>query len=127
MTALRTRLVRRRRDEGVASLELLGILPLVFVIAAIGLQVGAYLWAVTNTNEAVRQGARAQSLGKDGCAAAEATLASSLVQERPCSSSGGGSGPFSNDSVTLVVRVPTLGLVERFLPDVTVTRTAVLP
>jgi hypothetical protein len=114
----------RRDDRGVASLELLGMIPLVFVIAAIGLQVGVFLWAVTNTNEAVRQGARAQSLGQDGCAAARATLARSLRSE--CSGSGG-TGMGSPAEVSLVVEVPVLALVDEYLPDVVITRDAYLP
>lgn len=124
MTRLRRLLARR--DDGVASLELLGILPLVFVIAALGLQVGAFLWAVTNTNEAVRQGARAESItGGTGCSSARATLAPSL-RVQSCEAEGGPS-PLTPSYVVMEVEVPVLGLVDRFVPDVTVTRRAVLP
>ena len=115
---------RRRGDPGVASLELLAMMPLVFLFALLALQVGAFLWAITSTNEAVRQGARAQSLGDNGCQAAEDTLTDTLDIER-CSNSGG-SG-LGGVSVQLVVRVPILPLVEDYVPDVRVTRDAYLP
>lgn len=113
------------RDSGVASLELLGMIPLVFVIAALGLQVGAFLWAVTNTNEAVRQGARAQSLGESGCDAAAGTLARSL-DVVSCRATGG-PGMYTPSTVSLVVEVPVLGLVDEYVPRVVVERDAYLP
>ncbi len=126
MTGLRRALLRGRRDDGATSLELLGLMPLVFVIAALGLQVGAFLWAVTNTNEAVRQGARAESLtGGTGCSAARATLAESL-RVLDCQAEGGPS-PFTPSYVVIQVEVPVLGMVDPYVPDVTITRRAVLP
>jgi hypothetical protein len=79
------------------------MIPLVFLLAAIGLQGGVYMWAATNTNEAARQGARAQSLGQDGCAAVAATLGGSLDLES-CSATGG-PNPFSPTRLDVRVRV----------------------
>ncbi len=117
---------RRRGDDGVASVELLGIIPLGLLLALIGLQVGAFMWAVTNVNEAVRQGARAQSLGRDGCAAARATLAGTF-EEVSCTPGGGGSGPYSDDSVRVQARVWIIPFIEDYVPDPVITRSAVLP
>lgn len=121
------RMIRRGtgREAGVASIELLGMIPLVFLFAALGLQVGAFLWAVTNTNEAARQGARAQSLGQDGCGAANATLATSL-DVISCNASGG-KGMYTPSNVTLVVKVPVLDLVDDYVPEVEIKRSAYLP
>lgn len=117
---------RLRRDGGVASIELLAIAPLGLLLALVGLQVGSFMWAVTNTNEAVRQGARAQSLGDDGCAAAEATLSRSLeLASRPLCT--GGDGPLSPTRVVLEVEVPIIPFIRDFVPDDTITRTAYLP
>ncbi len=121
------RIRRPRRpdsDRGVASLELLGMTPMVLLFAVLALQVGAFLWGITSANEAVRQGARAQSLGDNGCSAARDTLTDTL-DVVSCSASGG-SGR-SSASVRLVVDVPVLTLVEDFVPDVRITRDAYLP
>lgn len=101
------------------------MIPLVFLLAAIGLQGGVYMWAATNTNEAARQGARAQSLGQDGCAAVAATLGGSLDLES-CSATGG-PNPFSPTRLDVRVRVPVLELVEDYVPAAAVTRTVYLP
>ena len=125
MRTIRGLVTRRRRDDGgVASLELLAMMPLVFLFALLALQVGAFLWAITSTNEAVRQGARAQSLGDNGCQAAEDTLTDTLVVEECRNRGGSGLGGVS---VQLVVRVPVLPFVEDYVPDVRVTRDAYLP
>lgn len=132
MNALRHLTLRRpglrrrapRGDRGVASLELLGMIPLALVFAILAVQVGAFMWAVTSTNDAVRQGARALTLGQDGCVAAEDVLSESLRRGSVCSQSGGmGSG----STVTLVVDIPIAAAVEDLVPDVSVTRTAYLP
>ena len=125
------RTVRRTRDReaGVASIELLGMIPLVFLFAALGLQVGAFLWAVTNANEAARQGARAVSLGQDGCGAARSTLAESLTRDLSpgwCDASGGKSMG-TPSTVTIVVEVPVLDLVDDYVPRVVIERSAFLP
>lgn len=110
---------RRFGERGSASLELMGILPLALVFAVLALQVGGFLWAITSTNEAVRDGARAQSLGLPGCAAARDSLTDTL---KVTSCNAGGTG-----SVRLSVEVPILPVVDNLVPDVTVTREAHLP
>lgn len=114
-----------RGDRGVASLELLGMLPLVLVFAVLVVQVAGFMFAVSSTNEAVRAGARQQSLtGDGGCRAARDVLADSLdVAE--CQDGGGrlGEGP----TVRLVVDIPVVRAVEDLVPDVRVTREARLP
>ena len=114
---------RVRSDRGVASLELLGMVPLALVFAVLALQVAAFMWAVTSTNEAVRAGVRAVSLGQDGCDAARAVLSDSLGVR--CEQQGGPLGQGS--SVELVVDVPIAGAVTDLVPDVQVTRKAYLP
>lgn len=116
---------RRRDDRGVASIELIGMLPLVLVTALIVTQVAAFMWAATATNDAVRQGARAQSQNQDGCVAARAVLPDSLDIVR-CTRYGG-SELGDNPALRLVVDIPILPAVAYFAPDLDVTRTAYLP
>jgi len=92
------------------------MIPLALVFAILALQVGGAMWAVTELNEAVRQGARAQSLERDGCGAARGALSPSLTVVR-CTTS-------APSTVTMTIRVPR---VSQFVPDLTVTRSAVLP
>ncbi len=113
----------RRSDRGVASLELLGMVPLALVFAVVVVQVAAFMVAVTAADEAVRSGARAVSLGRDGCGAAEAVMSDSL--EAVCTQQGGELG--TGSSVRLVVRVPVVGAVTDYVPDVRITREAFLP
>ncbi len=114
-----------RREHGSASIELLGMFPLALIFGLIALQVGSFMWAVTSTNEAVRQGVRAESLGQDGCRAARDTLTSSLTV-RSCSAPGGGELGRGNQ-VRLVVDVPILRASADFVPTVQIERTAYLP
>lgn len=111
---------RQRGERGSISLELLGLIPLMFLFAIIAVQVGGGMWAVTQLNEAVRQGARAQSLNGAGCTAARAALPQGLSST--CSASGG--GQFTGSTVTMSVTVPR---VTQFVPQLTVRRTAVMP
>lgn len=118
---------RPRGERGVASIELLAIMPLGLLLALVGLQVGSFMWAVTNANEAVRQGARAQSLGDNGCDAAEATLSRSLELASPTRCVGG-DGPFAPPNrVTVHVKVPIIPFIRDYVPDPTIERTATLP
>ena len=116
--------MKRDEDSGLVSIELLAILPWLLLLALFTFQVGVILWGVTSADEAVRQGVRAQSLGQDGCAAARATLASSLAVSS-CLSAGGALG--EGNAVSLVVDVPVLGPVSSWTPTVQVTREAFLP
>ena len=129
MRALGSRLRGRRSqgDEGVSTIELLGVTPIVLLFAALGLQLGAWIWAVTSTNEAVRQGARAASLGDDGCDAARATVSDALDVVH-CSSNSTSAAAQPN-SIRMVVEPPMLGLLDMWLDEVdfTITREAHLP
>jgi len=114
---------RRAGEAGVASLELIGMVPLALITAFVVLQVAVLLWAVTATDDAVRQGVRAVSLGNDGCAVARDVLSDTLDER--CRVTGGRLGQGS--SVELVVGVPLLPPVDDLFPDVRITREAFLP
>lgn len=112
---------RRRRvargDGGVASLELVALLPVVFFVVALVVQLVLALATVQATNDAARQAARAYSLGRSPSAAAADSLPGRLSVDS-LRYVGPGHG------VELRVRVP---LVAPVLPDWTVTRKAVMP
>ncbi len=104
------------RQRGSASLELVGLLPIVVLVCMLLLQGAAALFATQAASDAVRQAARADSLGGDPRAAAEAALPGGLRVEA-LSSFGPGHG------ARLSVRVPRLSPI----PQIIVTREAVLP
>lgn len=112
----RSRFARRSGQAGQATLELVALLPVVLLLTGLMLQLGAVIWAITDTTEAARQGARAASMGQDGCSAARAALSGSLTFAAPCSPGSG--------SVALAVDAPIL--IPGF-PDVTIRRAADLP
>jgi hypothetical protein len=104
----------RTADGGTASLELVGLLPLVVIVVSLALQYAAVVFVAHSADDAARQAARALSLGRDPTGAAKAVLPPGLdVQVR-----SGGSG-----RVTVQVEVPRLSP----LPQKTVTRSAVMP
>lgn len=105
------------RDAGQATLELLALLPTVLLLAGLLLQLGAVAWAITDTTEAARQGARASSMGQDGCTAAERALSGGLADDVLSCSSGGG-------QVVLQVAAP---IFLDALPPVRISREATLP
>jgi hypothetical protein len=105
-----------RRERGQASLELVGLVPLLVVGAMLVLQAGAAMWTLSSTAEATREAARAYSLGRDPAAAAEASLPGSLHVAQ-ISTFGPGHG------VRLTVDVPKVGPVPQFH----VTREVVMP
>lgn len=112
--------VRRRRDAGSVSLELIGMLPVLALLVALTFEVAATLWTVSATNQAVRTAARSYSL-TDSTGEARAAAAGSLpgaMRIRSLSTYGApGAG------VRLEVDVPGLSV----LPDRTVTRELLLP
>jgi len=99
------------------------MVPLALVFAIVAVQVAAFMFAVTSTNEAVRAGVRAVSIGEDGCAAARDVLSDSLAVQ--CRQWGGELG--KSQSLELVVDIPIAGAVRDLVPDVEVTREAFLP
>lgn len=100
---------RRRADRGTASIEVVALIPVLILVAMLVLQLGVAGWTASQTAEAARQSARAQSLGQDPHAAAEQALPGALRVDRI--SAGG-------DTVTLWVEVPRVSL----LPQFTVSR-----
>jgi uncharacterized protein (UPF0333 family) len=106
----------RRRDDserGTASLELVGLMPVVAVVASLALQYAAVVFVAHAADDAARQAARAQSLGRDPTSAAEDVVPSNLDVEVVTSGS----------RVTVRVEVPRLSP----LPQKTVTRSADMP
>ncbi|WP_166139790.1 TadE/TadG family type IV pilus assembly protein [Nocardioides ochotonae] len=99
----------RRRERGSVSLEVVGLVPLLILVALLVLQLGVAGWSASQAQEAARAAARAQSLGEDPLAAAVGSLPGSL-EVKEISTSG--------DSVTLRVTVPRVSP----LPTFTVTR-----
>jgi TadE-like protein len=106
----------RTRDSGQASLELVGLIPLLLICLSFALQAGAVMWATSSTAEAARASARAYSLGQDPRVAAEGSLPGKLDVER-LEYIGPGHG------VRLTVEVPRISP----LPTFKVKRQAVLP
>lgn len=105
-----------RDDRGTASLELVGLLPVVVITMGLLLQGGAALYAVQGTSDAVRQAARAYSLGLDVDQAAADALPGGLRVKAVQAY-----GP--DHTVRLTVSIPRLVAVG----PATVTRVAVLP
>lgn len=99
------------------------MVPLALIAAIIALTVAAAFWAVTEANDAVRQGVRAQSLGQDGCGAARAVLSDSLDVQ--CSATGGELG--RNPAIRIVVEVPLPSAAEDYVPALRIEREAELP
>src|SRR4051812_19637670 len=67
-----------RREHGQAGIELLAILPLLILLAAVGLQALAWARAGVAAQEAAGAGARALTRGDDPAAAARAALPAGL-------------------------------------------------
>lgn len=110
-----TRRQGARADSGQATLELLAMLPVVLLLTGLLLQLGAVVWAINDTTEAVRQGARAASQGDGGCAAARRALSGALSDES-CGESAG--------HVEMTVEAPML--VDAF-PAYLIRREATMP
>ncbi len=72
--------IPRRRDGGQASLELLGILPLLFLGLLAALQIAFTVSAVEATTTAARAAARATSTGASADAAARAAVPGWVAQ-----------------------------------------------
>ncbi|QTE29952.1 TadE/TadG family type IV pilus assembly protein [Pengzhenrongella sicca] len=109
----------RREDRGSAALEVVGVLPVVAIVLLALLQGIAAAYATHATNQAVRDGARALSLGSsaaDAELAVTRSLPSGLAVEHFTVVAGG-------DGVRLEVRVPRIGV----FPQLTVDRTAIMP
>lgn len=71
---MRRRPLLRRDERGAVSVDLVGLLPIFLVLAAIIVQSVAVVSAIDATNQAARDAARAQSLGDSAHGAARAAL-----------------------------------------------------
>jgi hypothetical protein len=100
---------RTRSERGSVSLEVVGLVPLLILVALLTLQLGVAGWTASQTQEAARAAARAQTLGEDPWSAAQASLPGALEID-DLNRSG--------DRVELRVRVPRVSP----LPGFTVTR-----
>ncbi len=108
----------RRREKGLASIELIAMAPLLFTVALVITQIGIAGWTMVSAGDAARHAARAASMGEDPYSAAEGSLPSGLHPERV-----EGSPSLGTVSYTVTVRVPSISII-----DVgTVSRTAVMP
>jgi len=107
---------RRSRigERGTVALEVVVLVPLVVLVALLVLQLGVAAWTASQTQEAARQSARAQSLGEDARDAAEAALPDALHVEDIS---------VSGDTVRLSVEVPRVSP----LPVFTVSRDVAMP
>lgn len=116
------RLVTRARsraaagDRGSAALELLGVMPVVALVTLCLFQVAAAVYTTHATNQAVRDGARALSLGQSATTAIDRSLPGALNAHRVTYTSGG-------EGVRLEVKVPRVGI----FPEMQVDREAVMP
>lgn len=63
-----------RRDRGTASIEMVGILPLVLIIMLLALQIMAMAYTAHGASQAARDAARAYSLDQSPQAAAAASV-----------------------------------------------------
>lgn len=65
---------RRRSERGVASLEVVGLMPVVAAVCVALMQGAAAVYSMQAATEAARQAARAASLDQEPAAAARAAL-----------------------------------------------------
>ncbi|ADG75456.1 TadE family protein [Cellulomonas flavigena DSM 20109] len=107
--------MKRRRDEGSASLELVGLVPTVVALLGLMLYAASFVYTVHAANQAVRDGARALSLGQPAGPAIDRSLPGAVEVAAVTYPSTGG--------VRLEVRTVDVG----YLPQMTVTRYAVMP
>lgn len=118
MTGLLRRMraaVATGRERGSSALEVTGLMGVVVLLLLLGLQVGAAVYTTQAANQAVRDGARALSLGDDAAQAVERSLPGSLTA-RSVTYPGAG-------AVRIEVVVPSL----KVLPELVVSREAVMP
>jgi hypothetical protein len=105
-----------RRDRGSASIEMVGLLPVVLGVLVLALQVLIFAYTAHGASQAAREAARAYSLDQSPGAAAQASLpgAVSLVSVTTF-------GP--DHGVRVVVEAPQM----LFLTDRQVARSVTMP
>jgi hypothetical protein len=111
---MRRRLVRGSGERGSAAIELLGALPVVVIVVLCVLQAVAFAYTANAADQAVRDGARARSLGEAVGPAVERSLPGRLTASSVTYPAGG---------VRIEVKVPKIAI----FPTMKVTREAVFP
>jgi hypothetical protein len=108
------RLPDRRDERGSSALEVLGIMPIFVVVVLALLQVGAAAVTTLAANQAVRDGARAMSLGRSVPAAVDRSLPGGMAAQ---------SITYPAGAVRIEVPVLRIGI----FPSFTVVREATMP
>lgn len=80
---------RNRREQGSASLELVGVLPFLLLAIAVAAQLGMAGASLWSAGIAARAGTRASLVGRSAAAAARAALPPGLREGARVSASGG--------------------------------------
>ena len=83
---------RHARDRGQASVELVALLPLIALLAVVGVQVAAALNAWSAAHEAARAGARADLVGAPATDAARQALVGAQARDVRVRVAGGADG-----------------------------------
>jgi hypothetical protein len=109
------------RERGQASVELVGIVFTIVVVALLSIQGITVAQTASIAQEAARNGARALSLGQDWQAVVERTVPEGLALREADPAVADGAA-----RVRVTVAAP-LGLAGMELVDVSLTRTAVFP
>jgi hypothetical protein len=112
------RLSSARGSRGSAALETVAFVPVALLVGTLALQAGTAMWAASSASEAAREAAREYSL-TENFSSAQAAASASL----PGGLKLTGIQPLAPHGVQLRVAVPRVSL----LPQITVTREAVLP
>jgi pilus assembly protein CpaE len=89
-----------RRSAGQASIELIGMLPLLLLAALAGWQLLLGAFTATSAQDAARTASRAASLGQDPAAAAQRAISSYLRSGTTATIDSNG------ETVTVRVKVP---------------------
>lgn len=114
----------RRRDRGSASLEFLGMLPILLLIALAGLQLGLAAYTAAQAGTAARAAARMEAVHDrpvSGAAAGTQAVSSWLRDGTEVTTAGG-----AGDSVQATATVEIPSVFPGFSPG-SVTRTATMP
>ncbi|QAY64376.1 hypothetical protein ET495_15470 [Xylanimonas allomyrinae] len=104
----------RRTERGSSTLEMLGAIPVVILVMLVVVQVCAFTWTALAADQAVRDGARALSLGRSADAAVRRSLPGGLDAR---------SVDVVGERVVIRVDVPRFPVV----PAMTITRDASMP
>jgi len=88
-----------RREDGTASVELIGVLPFLLLAILVAAQLGLAGYALWSAGTAARAGARAALVGRDAAGAARAALPGGLRDGAEVSDDGG---------VSVRVRIPRI-------------------